>query len=104
MKEKNSFLIYYDFETQTAALSDAQVGQLLRAMLAYEKRGEVPEGLEGPIQMAFQFLKPVLDSNREKYARICARNRRNGLMAHARNDYILDDFAQSDPVGPIGGR
>lgn len=76
-KEKNSFLIYYDFEDQTSALSDQQVGKLVRLLLAYEKRGEIPEGGEPSVQMAFLFLKPGLDSNREKYVKMCERNRRN---------------------------
>ena len=31
-KEKNSFIVYYDFEEQTATLSDQQVGRLIRVM------------------------------------------------------------------------
>ena len=50
---KNSFLIYYDFEEQTAALTDAQVGRLM----------------------------PSLDTNREKYDRVCQRNKRNRAKA-----------------------
>lgn len=40
---KNSFLIYYDFEEQTAALTDAQVGRLMRMILAYERRARCPQ-------------------------------------------------------------
>lgn len=61
---KNSFLIYYDFEEQTAALTDAQVGRLMRMILAYERRGEVPTEGEPELIMAFRFLKPSLDTNR----------------------------------------
>ena len=43
-KEKNSFIVYYDFEEQTATLSDQQVGRLIRVMLDYEKRGVLPDG------------------------------------------------------------
>ena len=76
-KEKNSLLLYYDFEEQTASLTDQQVGQLIRTMLAYEKRGELLEGQEPAVTMAFLFLKPGLDNNRAKYERVCERNRRN---------------------------
>ena len=36
-KEKSSFILYYDFEEQTATLTDEQVGRLIRVMLDYEK-------------------------------------------------------------------
>lgn len=74
---KNSLILYYDFEEQTAAFTDAQVGRLLRMLLAYEKRGEILEDEAPEITMAFLFLKPGLDSNRAKYEKICQRNRQN---------------------------
>ena len=77
MKKKRSFILYYDFEEQTAALTDAQVGRLIRVLMAYEMRGEVPEEPDPSVQMAFQFLKPGLDINREKYEKMCARNKKN---------------------------
>ena len=76
-KEKNSFLIYYDFEEQTTSLTDQQVGRLIRMMLAYEKRGELLEEQEPAVTMAFRFLKTGLDSNRLKYEKVCERNRKN---------------------------
>lgn len=76
-REKNSFLLYYDFEDQTASLTDQQVGRLIRTMLAYERRGELLEDQEPAVTMAFRFLKPSLDSNRVKYEKVCERNRRN---------------------------
>lgn len=76
-REKTSFLIYYDFEEQTASLTDQQVGRLIRTMLAYEKRGELLEEQEPAVTMAFRFLKPGLDNNRLKYEKICERNRKN---------------------------
>ncbi len=76
-REKNSFLIYYDFEEQTTSLTDQQVGRLIRMMLAYEKRGELLEEQEPAVTMAFRFLKTGLDSNRLKYEKVCERNRKN---------------------------
>lgn len=76
-KGKNSFVLYYDLEEQTKMLTDQQVGRLLRMVLAYEIRGERLEEQEPTVQMAFQFLKPGLDINREKYEKMCARNKKN---------------------------
>ena len=76
-KEKNSFIVYYDFEEQTATLSDQQVGRLIRVMLDYEKRGVLPDGEDTLVGMAFWFLKVGLDLNDEKYRKVCERNKAN---------------------------
>ena len=77
-KEKNSFIVYYDFEEQTATLSDQQVGRLIRVMLDYEKRGVLPDGEDTLVGMAFWFLKVGLDLNDEKYRKV---NRNGGKHA-----------------------
>ena len=68
-KEKNSFIVYYDFEEQTATL--------IRVMLDYEKRGVLPDGEDTLVGMAFWFLKVGLDLNDEKYRKVCERNKAN---------------------------
>ena len=74
--DKNSFLIYLDYEEQFNLLTDEQVGQLMRAIIKYEKTGNVPE-LEGMLKMAFSFIKTQLDRDREKYNKKCEQNREN---------------------------
>lgn len=89
MKQKRSFILYYDFEEQTAAMTDAQVGRLIRVLMAYELRGEVPpEDVDVAVRMAFQFIKPLLDSNRERYEKVCERNRKNALKSTVQEDYL----------------
>lgn len=84
-KEKSSFILYYDFEEQTATLTDEQVGRLIRVMLDYEKRGALPDREDMLVEMAFWFLKVGLDVNDEKYRKVCERNRanRNGGVRQA---------------------
>ena len=74
--DKNSFLIYLDYEEQFNLLTDEQVGQLMRAIIKYEKTGIVTE-LEGMLKMAFSFIKTQLDRDREKYNKKCEKNREN---------------------------
>ena len=74
--DKNSFLIYLDYEEQFNLLTDEQVGQLMRAIIKYEKTGVVPK-LEGMLKMAFSFIKTQLDRDREKYNKRCEQNREN---------------------------
>lgn len=74
--DKSSFLIYLDYEEQFNLLTDEQIGQLMRAIIKYEKTREIPQ-LDGVIKMAFSFIKTQLDRDREKYEARCEKNREN---------------------------
>ena len=54
--DKSSFLIYLDYEEQFNLLTDEQIGQLMRAIIKYEKTREIPQ-LNGIVKMAFSFIK-----------------------------------------------
>lgn len=73
---KASFLIYLDYQEQFELLTDEQVGQLIKAIIKYEKTGEIVE-LDGMTKMAFSFIKTQLDRDREKYQAKCEKNREN---------------------------
>lgn len=75
--DKISFLVYLDYEEQFDLLTDEQLGQLMRAIIKYEKTQQVPE-LTGMTKMAFSFIKSQLDRDREKYKNKCEKNRENG--------------------------
>jgi hypothetical protein len=75
--EKNSFLIYLDYEEHFNLMTNEQLGQLIRAIIEYEKTRVVPK-LEGIVKMAFSFIKAQLDRDREKYEEKCSKNRENG--------------------------
>lgn len=74
--DKNSFLIYIDYEEQFDLLTDEQLGQLMRAIVKYEKTGEIIK-LDSATKMAFSFIKAQLDRDREKYNERCEKNREN---------------------------
>lgn len=63
--DKNSFLMYLDYEEQFNLLTDEQIGHLMRAIIKYEKTGEIQK-LDGMLKMAFSFIKTQLDRDREK--------------------------------------
>ena len=63
--EKSSFLIYLDYQEQFELLTDEQAGQLIKAIIKYEKTGELAE-LDGMTKMAFSFIKQQLDRDNEK--------------------------------------
>ena len=64
--EKNSFLIYLDYQEQFELLTDEQAGQLIKAIIKYEKTGEIAK-LDGMTKMAFSFIKQQLDRDTEKW-------------------------------------
>ncbi len=74
--DKSSFLIYLDYEEQFNLLTDEQIGQLMRAIIKYEKTREIPQ-LNEIVKMAFSFIKTQLDRDREKYEARCEKNREN---------------------------
>lgn len=75
--EKNSFLIYLDYEEQFNLLSNEEIGILIKAIIKYEKTKEVSQ-LDGMLKMAFSFIKTQLDRDREKYEKKCEKNKENG--------------------------
>lgn len=77
--DKNSFLFYLDYEEQFNLLSDEQIGQLMRAIIKYEKTKKEPN-LDGMLKMAFSFIKTQLDRDREKYEKKCEKNKENGAL------------------------
>lgn len=64
--EKVSFLMYLDYEEQFNLLTDEELGQLMRAIMQYEKTKQAPK-LEGTLKMAFSFIKAQLDRDRDKW-------------------------------------
>lgn len=66
-KEKNSFVLYYDLEDILLDLSDSQIAELVRAIFAYEKRGEAYSGSDPEVKIAMRFVSRALDDNDERY-------------------------------------
>ena len=76
---KNSSILYHDLEGAVSSMPDAQAGQLFKALFAYEKRGELPQGAP-EVQVAFNFMRTALDANRDKYDEQIEKNRQNGSL------------------------
>ena len=76
---KNSSILYHDWEGAVSSMPDAQAGQLFKALFAYEKRGELPQGAP-EVQVAFNFMRTALDANRDKYDEQIEKNRQNGSL------------------------
>lgn len=82
-KEKNSFVVYYEWEDCCSNLTDEQVGKLARAIYALERRGEVYDGEDPIIRMAFSFIAHSIQANKEKYAQTVQRRAEAGRQGGA---------------------
>ena len=77
MAEKKSFVMYADWENIIEVLDEADCGRLLRAVFAYFSRGEQPD-FGGALKAVFIMIAQQLDRDREKWEKVCERNRKNG--------------------------
>ncbi len=69
-KKQPGVMIYFDIRAALERLGDAEKGRLLMAYINYGEYGEVPE-FEGELGMAWAFIKPKLDLDREHYEKKC---------------------------------
>ncbi len=78
MKEKQSFIIYYEWEEMLQFMTDSQIAETLRAMFSYAKRGEIPEFSSPLLNTTFCVIKYAIDRDSEKYKQRSAVNSQNG--------------------------
>ncbi|MCD8190041.1 MAG: DnaD domain protein [Clostridiales bacterium] len=71
------FMIYGDLEQQVASLTDAQVGQLLRAMFEFN-RGVEPSPADPLVGLAFGFVRGNMERDRAKYEATCEKRKAAG--------------------------
>ena len=76
--EKKSFILYHSFANQLELLSMEERGQLISAIFAYERTGEIDASLSPLVKMAFSCMKEALDRDRESYEAKCKQNTKNG--------------------------
>jgi uncharacterized phage protein (TIGR02220 family) len=75
---KRSFIMYTDYEELFNLLPREEAGDLIRAVFAYEKRGEIPGNLGSVSNAVFIMIRQDLDENRIRYENRCEANRANG--------------------------
>ena len=88
MKEKSSFIVYYEWEEMFGYMSDKQIADMLRAMFSYAKRGEMPEFSNPLLNSNFCILKYAIDRDAEAYFSRCRKNAEN--IAKRWNDTKYD--------------
>ncbi len=76
---KDSFILYLEHREIFETLNDEEAGKLIKAIFEFEDTGQI-SGLEKSLQIAFIPIKNALNRNKEKYERVCKRNRENGKL------------------------
>ena len=73
---KNSFVLYYDLDEVFSFLTNEEAGQLIKAVFAFETRGEVTEFSDRMMQSSYKRITDSLLRNRNKYNEICEERRK----------------------------
>ena len=76
--QKNSVIVYHDWLEAFEALSDEEAKQLIIAILNYSIAGAEPSISTVGLKMAWSFIKPTIQRDKEKYIKKCQKNAENG--------------------------
>ena len=74
MGKQPGVMLYFDIRPCLKRLTDADRGILFEAILDFGEYGVVPE-LDGVLAIAWDFIQPRLEKDRERYAEICEKRR-----------------------------
>ncbi len=82
MKEnkKESFILYHSIFDQCDEFSNAEFGELVRAIFDYDAHEVIYSGKNPIIRIVFKGYMPLIDSNKRKYAERCEKNKYNALQ------------------------
>ena len=89
MGRMDYFPAFFKYRATLDGLTDAQVGRVFRAALAYAEDGTVPE-LKSAEKLAFAFIRADIDTAREKYDETC-RKRKTAAVARWKNGRMQMD-------------
>ena len=79
MSKQPGVMLYFDLRDSLDGLSCEDKGKLLDAILDYGKFGVVPE-FSGMLKMAWNFIRPRVDQDRDRYERL-VNNRREAAAS-----------------------
>lgn len=84
MKERPGFMLYFEVADALSSMADAEAGQLLKALIAYARWGEVRE-MTGMAAFAFEMMRGRMDRDAEAYREKCRKNAYNAYTGAARH-------------------
>lgn len=110
--KKKSFVVYTDWEESLSYFSDAEAGEIFRALFQYVKDGTTPEFSHHSLNAVFSFMRSALDRDLIAYEERCKKNKENGSKGgrpkkpngyfekpkKADNDNVIDNENENDNV------
>ena len=72
---KNAFMLYYDLDEVFGFLTDREAGALIKAVFAYEIRGEETQFKDRMLASTFKRITDNLDRNKIRYEETCQKRR-----------------------------
>ena len=93
---KEGFIIYTAYAKKFRRLSDAQFGQLIRALIDYQTTGNPPEIIDPAVGMAFDVVKVEVDAANVKYNEIVEKRREAGKNRFKANDNTNEQMLAND--------
>ena len=100
---KKSFLLFYDYEDFLEDLTDEEMGILLRAIFAYERRGKEPQFSSSEMRMAFKFIRRRLDEDRKNYLETCQKRAQAGAKGGKARAAKMQQEQKEESCGPFEG-
>ena len=99
MGKAPGFMVYYDRVSFLDRLTDAQCGQLFRAMMDYAKDGVEPFWDEIALEVAWDVVQPMLDEDARRYQEIVEQNRANAIKRWQKNkDFRNYDCGENESL------
>ncbi len=90
MKERKSFLFYYDWFNVLKNLNYSQVGRVVMAIEEYEKSGIEPQFRDSTSKIAFTVISNTLIRDAEKYEKKCLKNAENARKRWDNNANVYE--------------
>ncbi|MBE6802885.1 MAG: hypothetical protein E7530_08395 [Ruminococcaceae bacterium] len=90
MKERKSFLFYYDWFNVLKNPNYSQVGRVVMAIEEYEKSGIEPQFRDSTSKIAFTVISNTLIRDAEKYEKKCLKNAENARKRWDNNANVYE--------------
>ena len=75
---KDNVIFWQDWDEAVRSLPEQEQGEAYRAVMDYALRDVTYTGKNAGIKMLLTFLTPKIDEQKDRYAKVCERNRING--------------------------
>lgn len=81
--EKDTFIVFMEWEDNCEDLTDEEFGQLMRAVFKYARNGEKPSFSDRTMRACWKPIQQAIDRANEAYKQQCEVNRINGKKGGA---------------------